>query len=148
MRILAGALVACSLAAPAAFAQQPVERPATPPAAQTAPAQTAPMAATGQWRASKLIGVNVYNQQDENLGEINELIIDSSGRVAGAGIGVGGLLGIGERDVMVPMDRLKFANEGGTRTTGAAGSDRQWYPDRAVMNANKDQLKNMPEFKY
>jgi sporulation protein YlmC with PRC-barrel domain len=143
MRVLVGAIVACTLAAPAAFAQQPAQ-PANPPAAT----QAAPMAATGQWRASKVIGVNVYNQQDERLGEINDLILDSNGRVAGAVIGVGGFLGIGERNVMIPMDRIKLANESGMRTTGAAGSDRQWHPDRAVVNANKDQLKNMAEFKY
>ena len=40
--------------------------------------------ASGQWRASKLIGVNVYNQQNEKLGEISELIMNSSGQIAGA----------------------------------------------------------------
>jgi sporulation protein YlmC with PRC-barrel domain len=134
---------------------------ATPALAQTgtAPQQNAPAAtnqqnmnkpAAGQWRASKLIGVDVYNQQNEKIGEINELILSSNGQVRGAIIGVGGFLGIGERDVMVPLDRLSFTNERSS-TTGAKttdASDRQWYPDRAVMNATKDQLKQMPEFKY
>lgn len=127
---------------------------ATPALAQTtAPAPTAPAATTmnkpmtGQWRASKLIGVDVYNQQNEKLGEINELIMTSNGQVAGAVIGVGGFLGMGERDVMVPLDKLSFSNQGAT--TGAANDgDRKWYPERAVLNATKDQLKQMPEFKY
>ena len=46
---------------------------------------------------------------------------------------------------MVPLDRLSFRNEG---TTGSRDGDKKWYPDRAVLNANKDQLKQMPEFKY
>lgn len=104
--------------------------------------------ASGQWRASKLIGVNVYNQQNEKLGEISELIMNSSGQIAGAVIGVGGFLGIGERDVMVPLDRLRFTNDGSTTTGTGSTSDRRWYPDRAVLNANKDQLNQMPEFKY
>ena len=140
MRIVAATLVAGTLAMPA-FAQAPREpNPST---------QAAPIPANGQWRASKLIGVNVYNAQNEKLGEINELIINTSGQLAGAVIGVGGFLGMGEHDVLVSMDRLKFANEAGKATTGASNSsDRQWYPDRAVLNANKDQLKAMPQFKY
>lgn len=145
MRILFTTLVACTLAAPAALAQQTAPGTATtPPAATTAPAPAA-----GQWRASKLMGVDVYNTQNEKLGEINELIIDSSGRVAGAVIGVGGFLGMGEHDVMVSMDKLQFSNDAGKATTGAGSTEsRQWYPDRALLNANKDQLKAMPQFKY
>lgn len=140
MRAILGALVVCSMVTPA-MAQQP----ATP----TPSTQAAPVAATGQWRASKLIGVNVYNEANEKLGEINELVINRSGQVAGAVIGVGGFLGMGEHDILVPMDRLKFSNETGKSTTGATSADnRQWYPDRAVMNANKDQLKALPQFKY
>jgi hypothetical protein len=64
-------------------------------------------------------------------------------------IGVGGFLGMGEHDILVPLERLKFANEAGKNTTGSAGSPgKQWYPDRAVLNAGKDQLKALPEFKY
>ena len=144
---LAATLLACTVAMPA-FAQAP--RDQNP---QTPAAQAAPVTATGQWRASKLIGVNVYNAQNEKLGDINELIVDSSGRIAGAVIGVGGFLGMGEHDVMVPMDRLRFSNEAGKNTTGAASNNnssagKQWYPDRAVLSANKDQLKAMPQFKY
>ncbi len=143
MRILLSTLVACTLASPLAMAQQPA--PATAPAPS---ATTAPTPATGQWRASKLMGVDVYNTQNEKLGEINELIIDSSGRLAGAVIGIGGFLGMGEHDVMVTMDRLRFSNDAGRTTTGAGSDNKQWYPDRAVLDANKDQLQAMPQFKY
>lgn len=128
-----------------AYAQSPRPQDSRTPAAQAAPAP-----ASGQWRASKLIGVNVYNAQNEKLGEINELIVDSSGRLAGAVIGVGGFLGMSEHDVLVPLDRLKFAKEAGKNTTGqsSGNSEKQWYPDRVMLNANKDQLKAMPQFKY
>jgi sporulation protein YlmC with PRC-barrel domain len=128
---------------------------ATPALAQTTTApqsgtSAVPMnqAASGQWRASKLIGVDVYNNQNEKLGEISELIMTSNGQIAGAIIGVGGFLGMGERDVMVPLNQLRFTNEGTTGAAATRDGDRRWYPERAVMNTNKDQLTNMPAFRY
>jgi len=123
----------------------------------------------GQWRSSKLIGVNVYNDNNEKIGDINELIVDKSGKVDEVVLGVGGFLGMGEHYVAVPMEKLKWSNEPvrsstssaapannqGT-TTGEANSanrtnrsaSEKWYPDHAVFNATKDQLKAMPQFKY
>ena len=49
-----------------------------PPAVHNA---TTPMPAAGQWRASKLVGLNVYNQQNQKVGDINEVILDHSGKV-------------------------------------------------------------------
>lgn len=138
-------LVAATLLATPAFAQT---NTAPQPNAPATTNQTMNKPATGQWRASKLIGVDVYNQQNEKLGEINELILNSSGQIAGAVIGVGGFLGMGERHVMVPLSQLRFANEGSSTTGAASDGDRKWHPDRAVLNATKDQLKQMPEFKY
>ena len=83
-------------------------------------------------------------------------------------IGVGGFLGMGQRDIMVDMTKLKFVDEPArttatrTTTTGtgdrpatqttttARNDDRKWYPDHAVLigAGNKDQIKNLPEFKY
>jgi len=81
----------------------------------------------GQWRASKLEGLNVYNNNGEKIGDISELIVDSSGKIQAAIIGVGGFLGIGERDVAVPFDQVKFVNEPRTNAnssnTGAAGTN-------------------------
>jgi sporulation protein YlmC with PRC-barrel domain len=123
----------------------------------------------GQWRSSKLIGVNVYNDNNDKIGDIQELIVDKSGKVDDVILGVGGFLGMGEHYVAVPMEKLKWVNEpvrtsstttpanksttnSGT-TTGEANranraTDEKWYPDHAVFNATKDQLKAMPEFKY
>jgi hypothetical protein len=122
------------------------------------------------WRSSKLIGLDVYNEQNEKIGDINEILLDKSGKVGGVVIGVGGFLGVGQRDIKVEMSKLKFVDEpvraserrtGDRPTTGAgdrpaprgdsAGrDDRKWYPDHAVLTGagNKDQLKNLPEFKY
>ena len=70
----------------------------------------APTPASG-WRASKLVGVNVYNNDNEKIGDISEILLDMSGKVSGVVIGVGGFLGLGQHDVLVPMEQLKFANE-------------------------------------
>jgi len=87
-------------------------------------------------------GVNVYNEANDKVGEIADVIINSQGRVKGAVVEVGGFLGMGTHYVLIAMDSLKFANKTGKTTTG------QWYPDRAVLNVTKEQLKAMPEFKY
>ncbi|WP_028349571.1 PRC-barrel domain-containing protein [Bradyrhizobium murdochi] len=165
-------LAASALLASVAFAQQS-------PSATTDSAQTAaPAAATdtssfkGTWRASKMVGLNVYNDSNESLGSINDLLTDKSGDIKAAVIGVGGFLGVGEHLVAVPIDKVKFVDEpiasttatapatggartgaGGGTTTGAAtapaaAKKNPWYPDHAVFSATKDQLKAMPEFKY
>jgi len=69
------------------------------------------MMSGGQWRASKLMGLNVYNDQNESLGDINEILLDQTGKVNGVVIGVGGFLGMGQREILVTMDKLKFVNE-------------------------------------
>ena len=129
------------------------------------------------WRTSKVVGLNVYNEKNEKIGSISDLLMDKSGTVKAAVIGVGGFLGMGEHLVAVPFDKVKFSDEpvaytgtassttkppgapASSTTTGAAtntnnattkstSSSSKWYPDHAVFNATKDELKNMPEFKY
>jgi sporulation protein YlmC with PRC-barrel domain len=82
----------------------------------------------GQWRASKLEGLDVYNPGNEKIGDISELLVDSSGKIQAVVVGVGGFLGIGERDVAIPMDQIKFVNEpraaasASNTATGTAGT--------------------------
>ena len=164
--IIASALLGASLLGPA-FAQSTA--PAPPPAAPAA-TDLAPKSQSAHWRSSKLIGVNIYNAQNEKLGDINEIILDPTGKVTGYVLGVGGFLGMGEHDVLVEPSKIKFVNEpvrtastapanppagaptstrNVSNTSGAARSaNEQWYPDHGVLNATKDQLKAMPQFKY
>jgi sporulation protein YlmC with PRC-barrel domain len=119
----------------------------------------------GQWRASKLIGLNVYNDNNEKIGDIQEMIVDKSAKVDNVVLGVGGFLGMGEHYVAVPMVKLNWVNEpvrtssttstptdkstvGEANRANRAAADDKWYPDHAVLNATKDQLKAMPQFKY
>src|SRR6202789_1637131 len=70
----------------------------------------------GEWRASKLIGANVYNDANEKIGDINDVILDKSGKVENVVLGVGGFLGMGEHYVAVAYDKLKWVNEPASST--------------------------------
>jgi sporulation protein YlmC with PRC-barrel domain len=134
----------------------------------------------GDWRSSKVVGLKVYNDNNESLGSINDLLMDKNGSIKAVVLGVGGFLGVGQHLVAVPLDKVKFVNEpvaytgtasntgapggagamtrpptGPSTTTGSAaggsasaGKSNPWYPDHAIFNANKDELKAMPEFRY
>jgi hypothetical protein len=65
--------------------------------------------------------VNVYNK-DDKIGDINELILDHSGKIEAVVIGVGGFLGMGEHDVVVPFGQVKFLEE--ARRTAAHTDNR------------------------
>ena len=60
------------------------------------------------WTAEALIGRTVENANGDNLGEINNVIINEKGDVVAVVIGVGGFLGIGEKNVGVPFEQLDF----------------------------------------
>jgi sporulation protein YlmC with PRC-barrel domain len=116
---LALALLGTTLMAAPALAQTnpPAGSTAAPPAGSTAaPAPMNPgnwmtQEQPGQWRASKLEGLDIYNQSNEKIGDISELLVDSSGKIQAVVVGVGGFLGIGERDVAIPFDQIKLVNE-------------------------------------
>ncbi|WP_205790312.1 PRC-barrel domain-containing protein [Microvirga makkahensis] len=79
------------------------------------------------FRTSDLIGRDVYGANNEDIGEINDVLVDRSGRVTAVVLGVGGFLGIGEKDVAVPMQALQFqmntaANTAGAGNTGAGNT--------------------------
>jgi sporulation protein YlmC with PRC-barrel domain len=82
----------------------------------------------GHWQTSKLRGLGIYNNSHEKIGTISDLIVDSSGKVQAVVIGVGGFLGIGQRDIAVPMDQIQFvaaprvnAGAAAISATGTAG---------------------------
>jgi len=62
-----------------------------------------------QMMASKLIGTNVISANNESIGDVNDVILDRDGQVMAVVVGVGGFLGIGEKDVAVPLKSLEFA---------------------------------------
>ena len=172
-KYMTAGLVGSALLATVAFAQSPT---ATTDRANMAPAAASDSSFQGDWRASKIVGLGVYNENNESVGSINDLLTDKNGNIKAVVIGVGGFLGVGEHLVAIPFDKIKFVNEpvaytgasagpnapgnrpaSSTTTTGAANPNtapaaaskpNPWYPDHAVFNATKDELKAMPEFKY
>jgi sporulation protein YlmC with PRC-barrel domain len=125
----------------------------------------------GQWRASKLVGVKVYNDNNEKIGDVDDIVLGKGGKIDAVVLAVGGFLGMGERYVAVPFEKLKWVGEPASSATaqrptvalnnaGAAtgevnrfnhperAANHNWAPDHAVFNASKDELKAMPQFRY
>src|SRR6201990_2717357 len=108
-KYLTAGLMGPRLLATAAFAQTPT---ATTDRANMAPAAASDSSSfQGTWRASKLVGLNVYNDKNESVGSINDLLTDKSGNIKAVVIGVGGFLGVGEHLVAAPLDKVQFVNE-------------------------------------
>ena len=135
-----------ALASPA-FATEQNQQPTEKGAAQN----TMPGQSTGEanhpnfvqnqhatdWRGSRLIGATVYGPDNASIGNINDVLISNDGRVRAAVIGVGGFLGVGEKDVAVPLDALNI-----TRKPESSSIDK------ITGSYSKDELKNAPTFAY
>src|SRR5271163_760920 len=101
------AVAASALLASVAFAQTPTT---TSDRGNMAASETS-SSFQGDLRASKVVGLSVYNDNSQSIGSINDLLTDKSGNIKAAVIGVGGFLGVGTRLVAVPFDKIKFVNE-------------------------------------
>lgn len=73
----------------------------------------------GVMRASELIGKDVYGANNEDIGDVDDVLINANGQVIGVVVGVGGFLGIGETNIAVPMSALQFRPREAARNTGA-----------------------------
>ena len=127
------ASIAAVMAAPA-FAQE-----ATTPSTQTPPAATAPApmpAATlsaGDVSAKELLRLSVKNAANETVGDINDVMIGKDGKISAVIVGVGGFLGLGEKNVALPFEELTLA----TDTNGKLA---------ASTSATKESLQSAPEY--
>src|SRR5881392_4017301 len=110
-------LAGTALLATVAFAQSPSTSETTKSdTTEMAPAaksdtSTSPSSFQGNWRASKVVGLNVYNDKNESVGSINDLLTDKNGKIVAVVIGVGGFLGVGEHLVAIPFEKVKFSTE-------------------------------------
>jgi hypothetical protein len=86
--------------------------------------------------ASTLIGSTVYSPANETVGDINDLIVGLDGKVQGVVIGVGGFLGLGEKDVAVKMDQITVQPEDANKSNV-----------RLILASTKADLEAAPEFK-
>lgn len=102
----------------------------------------------GMVRASQLIGMNIYNNQEESVGEINDLVINSqTGRVEYAAVTYGGFLGLGDKMYAVPFqafstkadaddpdDPYLMLNVTQEQLEGSEGFDQDNWPNFADRN--------------
>lgn len=89
---------------------------------------------TTQTNASTYIGQPVYNARNESIGEVRDLVLDSRGGIVAAVVGVGGFLGVAEKDVAVPNDRIDAVRDGETGNV------------RLTTTETEDTLKSAPEY--
>ncbi|HWG06175.1 MAG TPA: PRC-barrel domain-containing protein [Beijerinckiaceae bacterium] len=114
-----------------------------------------------EWRASKVVGVDVYSSDNQKLGTVNDILLKSDGTAGALVIGSGGVLGAGEKYVAVPFDGVKWSTQGrtiaagGSSTAGSASSGgqaataaAQGYPDRAILPMTKSAFDGAPSFNY
>ena len=173
MKTLSAALVGVALIAAPAIAQNANPDSKMQPQASKASQNEQNASTAGLWQGSKLVGLPVYNSSNEKIGGIVQLMVNKSGQIDNVVIGVGGFLGIGERDVAVKFSELQWSNEPVRTATTSSTSNRPGglnqlpgattgsnsapassvksnptYPDHAVLNASKDQLQSMPQFNY
>jgi len=90
-------------------------------------------AASADLMTSKLIGTTVYNNENQNIGEIKDVALDGS-KVNGVVVSVGGFLGLGEKYVLVDPASIALQNDNGS-----------W---KAHINSSKDGLNAAPKFTY
>jgi len=139
---LTAAALAVALATPA-FAQQdkPINKSDI---TQSMPTQsTADHASFVQtqhatdWRGSKLMGATIYGPDNASIGNVNDVLVDNTGKIRAVVIGVGGFLGVGEKDVAVPFDALNISRKPESSSI-----------DKITVSYSKDDLKAAPKFAY
>jgi len=123
------------------FATATASAQAPQPAPQTTPRQSGPAAQILTVIPANSVTVthwykqNVYDPGDNKIGEIMDVLVDREGKATALILGVGGFLGIGEKDVAVPFDAVQVTSK----------DNNKWY---LVMNSTKDALKSAKGFKY
>jgi len=87
---------------------------------------------TTHWLASDIYKADVYDNAEDKIGVVTDLIMDSGGNVAMAVVGVGGFLGAGKKEVAVPFKDLKVVTR----------DNKDWL----VLNQTKEELKTAPAY--
>ncbi len=89
------------------------------------------------WRGSKLIGSSVYGPDDKSIGDVNDVLIAGDGQVKAVVVGVGGFLGVGEKNVALPLDALSITRKPNSNAI-----------DKVTVSYTKDELMKAPKFAY
>jgi hypothetical protein len=122
---------------------------------QTTPSATQTQLKPGQWLATKLVGLDVYNSQKDKIGDIDQMIVNKDGAIDSVVVAAGGFLGMGQHDVAVPFKDIRWSERTISNTSGTANppstandETHRGYPDHAVLDMTKDQLKRLPQVNY
>jgi sporulation protein YlmC with PRC-barrel domain len=99
---LAAGLAATALLAGSALAQT------TAPTQPAGPGQVMTQMPADLMRGSQLMGIDVYGADNQKIGDIDEVLVDRQGKIHGLVVGVGGFLGIGQKDVAIPFDQVQW----------------------------------------
>lgn len=139
-----------------AFAQTTTpSAPANPPAAMPAPsAAGAPsfIAAqkSDQWLASKFSGTDVLGPDNAKIGDVNDVLFDKTGKIMAVIVGVGGFLGIGQKDVALDMAAFQVVPASTTNSSANTGSTAATADDpnnvKLKVSMTKEQLTQAPSF--
>ncbi len=97
-------------------------------------AQTMSSAPAESWTITNYYKQSVYDPQQTKVGDVDDVLVDKAGKVTGLVVGVGGFLGAGEKDVIVPFTSVKTTKK-----------DDKWW---LTMDATKDEMKSAPGFTY
>ena len=89
------------------------------------------------WRGSKLIGAVVYGPDNASIGSVSDVLIGNDSQVRAVVIGVGGFLGVGEKNVAVPLNALNITRRPNSDTI-----------DKIGVSFTKEDLKNAPKFAF
>jgi len=88
----------------------------------------------GTYLGTDLIGTTVYSAGNEDIGDVADVIIGTDGRIQGVVVGVGGFLGIGQKDVAIQMDKVQMQDQGDNTA-------------KLIVNASREELEQAPEFR-
>ena len=136
MKITVLGLAASLILAAPVLAQTTTPPVSTPPPAASPSGQPVWYShQADEMRASKLIGTKVVNTANETIGDINEIVLGKDGKVAAVIVGVGGFLGVGEREVAMGFESIRMSRDSNNNLVLTA-------------NTSKDALKSAPEWHW
>ena len=134
-----------------AFAQTSTTPPAgsaTPPAASTPAPSSGSMGSsasgaqfvakqdTNHWMASKFMGTDVIGANNEKIGDVSDMLFDKEGKIGAVLVGVGGFLGIGEKNVAIDLKSFQWET----------GDASDMSDDKLKLSMTREQLKEAPSF--
>lgn len=92
------------------------------------------MQTADEFRTSKIVGSKVYNNANENIGSVEDIVLKSDGAMDEVVLSVGGFLGIGDKYVAVPFSNLKIARDGSSL--------------KITTDGTKESLKALPDYQF